>query len=295
MANWPERLLGAIAAANPAHAAKLRRCLPLAAPGYIQAANTFFDAWLDAATLPTVVRHYLELIEDMTALQQVYARTGNYPFHTFSDAERAVYADHARMSRHLDGLGLAQFLWIDQVERFRFFQEWLAQLEAGPYLEIGPGHGLYLQSALARSALAPFTVVDVSAASLERARCFAGEDPDYVHADCLSWSPPQRFQALTFAEVLEHVEAPTPLLNRLHTLLQPGGTVFFSSPVHAPMPDHILAWPSVVHLRQLLRAHDFTIVRERCVAVDHLPLDTAERLRLPIMYAAILAPRAHAF
>jgi 2-polyprenyl-3-methyl-5-hydroxy-6-metoxy-1,4-benzoquinol methylase len=293
MENWLTKLLSAIAQQNPAHAKKLRRQLPFDNVTYSSAAERFFSHWLgnnENYSLDDIIADYLSLIEEMAQLQKNYATTGRYPNTSFKAVCEDFYSDSARMNRHLNGLALAQFLWIDQIQRFEFFNEWIGHLESGPYMEIGPGHGLYLETAfrLGQQKLSPFVVIDVSQSSLDRARFFVGEQPSYHLCDFLEFSEKKTFGAIAFGEVLEHVEEPSKFLGKLHSLLNRNGSVFFSSPIHAPMPDHIIAYESIDQLRELLRENQFHISEESICAVDNLDIDVAHRLKLPMMYSAIL-------
>lgn len=293
--NWLNAVLEALGIALPVQAAKVRRLLPLGNALYEEAASCFYRAWFTrkgAWTLDRAMAAYAALLKEMVELQALYARTGRYPHTAFAEVQTSVYAQPDRMRLHLEALALAQFLWIDQWERFAFYSRWIGQQASRQHLEIGPGHGLYLAKAVRRLGPAgcAFTAVDVSPASLATARAMAGPDVSFVAADFLEWQPPTRFDSLTMGEVLEHVEDPPAFLAKARECLQTGAQAFVSAPLHAPMPDHIFPFADVPALRQLLYSAGFRIRDEHACAVDALPLDLAHRFRKPIMYAAILEP-----
>jgi SAM-dependent methyltransferase len=54
------------------------------------------------------------------------------------------------------------------------------------------------------------------------------------------------FDVITAIEVLEHVEHPVKVLQRIRSLLRPGGLFFYTTGNAAPHAKHILKWPYVV-------------------------------------------------
>lgn len=293
--NWPTRILEAVGRHAPSQPPKLKRLLPLGDPAYLSEANRFFGKWFsreEAWPVDASAAAYARLIQEMQRLQADYARTGRYPHASFAEVERRVYSNSARMREHLEALALAQFLWIDQWERFAFFSEWIDQQQSARHLEIGPGHGLYLERTVRafQSQNTAITALDVSASSLQTARAIAGDAVTWLAADFLEWQPGKPANSITMGEVLEHVEEPAAFLDKVRQSLSPGGQVFLSTPLHAPMPDHITAFPDVGAVRDLIESRGFVIVREHQRAVDGLPLELAQRFLKPIMVCAILQP-----
>lgn len=291
--NWLKQTLELLACRSPDQHRKLLRLLPLREPAYRQEADRFFKAWFSrpgAWTLGKAVEAYLHLLEEMKLLQADYIRTGRYPNSSFAAVESGFYKHPDLMRRHLEALALAQFLWIDQWERFAFFSKWAENLDSRRHLEVGPGHGLYLEKTL-RSLTDPQTrilALDVSPDSLQAAARIAGPRARYIPADFLQWNPSGVFDSLTLGEVIEHVETPARFLEKAAQCLRPGGSLFISTPLHAPMPDHISAFDSVQALRDLLTAPGFRIRAEHLCPADRLPLGLALRFLKPIMYCALL-------
>lgn len=291
--NWLRQTLELLACRRPAQHRKLLRLLPLRETAYRTEANRFFKAWFSrpgAWTLERSVEAYLHLLDEMKVLQAGYVRTGRYPNSSFAAVETDFYRHPDLMRRHLEALALAQFLWIDQWERFAFFSKWADSLDSQNHLEVGPGHGLYLEKTL-RSLTDPETrilALDVSPDSLQAAASVAGPRAHYIPADFLQWTPPGVFDSLTLGEVIEHVESPARFLEKAAQCLRPGGSLFISTPLHAPMPDHISAFASVEALRALLTAPGFRIRAEHICPADRLPLELALRFLKPIMYCALL-------
>ena len=57
---------------------------------------------------------------DMQRLYEDFKKTNKYMYSTFKEVENEYYNKPDVMNYHMHGLALAQFLWPDQYERFRF-------------------------------------------------------------------------------------------------------------------------------------------------------------------------------
>mgnify|MGYP005841788603 CR=1 FL=1 len=291
--NWLKQTLELLAHRCPAQHRKLLRLLPLRESAYRKEADHFFNAWFTrpgAWSLEESLEAYLRLLDEMKDLQADYIRTGRYPNRSFAAVEAGFYKHPDLMRRHLEALALAQFLWIDQWERFAFFSNWAQALDSQRHLEVGPGHGLYLEKTIRSLKVSKTRILalDVSPDSLQAAASVAGPRASYISVDFLQWDPQKTFDSLTLGEVLEHVESPARFLEKAAHCLRPGGSLFISTPLHAPMPDHISAYANVEALRRLLTAPGFRIRAEHLCAADKLPLELAFRFLKPVMYCAIL-------
>lgn len=99
-------------------------------------------------------------------------------------------------------------------------------------LDVGCGGGI-LSEAMAHHG-ARVTAIDMAEASLSVARLHLLEsklDIDYrkCAAEDLATEHPGRFDVITCLEMLEHVPDPSAVVKACHTLVKPGGLVFFST------------------------------------------------------------------
>ncbi|MDA0688641.1 MAG: bifunctional 2-polyprenyl-6-hydroxyphenol methylase/3-demethylubiquinol 3-O-methyltransferase UbiG [Proteobacteria bacterium] len=99
-------------------------------------------------------------------------------------------------------------------------------------LDVGCGGGI-LSEAMAHHG-ARVTAIDMAEASLSVARLHLLEsklDIDYrkCAAEDLAKEQPGRFDVITCLEMLEHVPDPSAVVRACHTLVKPGGLVFFST------------------------------------------------------------------
>jgi SAM-dependent methyltransferase len=234
---------------------------------------------------------HLRMRQTMTEERLYFLRHGSYSSTSFAEVNQRVYANPEVMETHMYGLVLAQFLWADQVERFRFFCENLPAYapSIARYLEVGGGHALYIREAVQAIPNAVFDLVDISGSSIELARGLCSSDRVSFHSrDIFEFGHESQYDFVTMGEVIEHVEAPLNLLRRVRQLLKPGGRSYITTPANAPMIDHIHLFRDEDEIRAMLREAGFEIESERMRFAEDVPVLKARRLKLPLMYAAFV-------
>lgn len=116
----------------------------------------------------------------------------------------------------------------------------------GRVLDVGAGYGSFVMLARERgfdavgTEIAPFEV-EFSRRRVQRDR--PDEDPAAVFLDDGIFNPaldPQRFDAVTFWNVLEHIDDINAVLSRAAALLKPGGAIYIICPNYA-------AWRTEAH------------------------------------------------
>jgi 2-polyprenyl-3-methyl-5-hydroxy-6-metoxy-1,4-benzoquinol methylase len=295
MAPLLPEILTQIDAADPTLGLRLRSYVEKGDAAFHERAESFFARYakfLAEQGLPLSfgVDHFVYLHHSLAKLRDEFLASGKYRNSSFDEVNRDVYSNAENMQRHMHGLVLAQFLWPDQYERFRFFADALPGYRptVKRYLEIGGGHALYLSEAAKVLAEATVEVVDVSATSLEMARTISQQPRiRYHHMDVFDF-PDGEFDFITMGEVLEHVEKPRELLAKIGRMLAPNGTTFITTPANAPMVDHIYLFRNAQEIRDMLRESGFEIVAESRHYGVNVKESIAERMKLPLMYAAFL-------
>lgn len=290
-------LLELIATLDQEHAAKLKKTLPLSNPDYQQQSARLLVKLSNAAEslnipLERWAEDYLHLLHEMQNLRQPFLETGRYPNESFAEVEAYFYSNPELMGRHMRALALAQFLWIDQCERMRFFLAHLIE-NSSPirrYLEIGGGHGLFLSEAIdALDSKVSYTMLDISESSLQLARAVVGDRPRYLKGDVFDFEE-EGWDLIVLGEVIEHLEDPRAMLKQLRLLVAPGGRLFLTTPANAPMPDHIYLFRNADEIRSLCHECGWKILTETTAYSDGIRADIAERLQYPLMFAAYLSP-----
>jgi ubiquinone/menaquinone biosynthesis C-methylase UbiE len=232
------------------------------------------------------------MISDMLDERLKFIRKGKYSNTSFEDVEKRIYGNPEIMTYHMHGLVLAQFLWFDQYERLLFFSKNLKKHHNNiqKYLEIGGGHGLYINEAIS---LIPetnqFDLVDISQSSLDLACGIINNDKiSYFLKNIFDFPDDKKYDFITMGEVLEHVEDPLSLLQKIAKLLLKDGVCYITTPINAPMIDHIYLFNNEDEIRDLFKKANFEIIEEKIVISEKITEKQASKYKVPVMYAAFI-------
>jgi 2-polyprenyl-3-methyl-5-hydroxy-6-metoxy-1,4-benzoquinol methylase len=243
--------------------------------------------------LAQMAASYKGMCESFLEEEIFFRRNGVYRCSSFKEAQREVYDNNAFMKIYMEGLLLSQVLWNNHAKGFIFFvRELLGRISPkSRYLEIGPGHGLYLAWA-ARHQQTPVTGWDVSNESLKLTSQSLGAlgmsgSVQLERKDVLEVSDKASFDVITISEVLEHLEQPQLALEKLYQLLVPGGLVFVNMPVNSPAPDHIYLLKAPTEVRELIRSSGFEVVAHDDAPMTGLSIERALKTGSTISCAAI--------
>lgn len=240
---------------------------------------------------------YLKMCGNMLRCQVDFMRTGRYPVESSDHANQAVYSSESEMLSYMVGLGISQFLWSTHYEIFSFFSAAFHERsgQIANYLEIGPGHGLFLEKALALGAnLKEAVAVDISPTSLGLTQAIITHSmPDkknihFVLGDILKTDLGRQFDFITMGEVLEHVNQPNTLLSRLKQMLAPGGFGFISTCANCPAIDHVYQFDTVDQIRELITSSGLIIEKDLPLPVENMSVSEAENQRITINYCALV-------
>lgn len=243
-----------------------------------------------------LVRSYMTILVDTMDAQRHFLRTGCYPHASFAEVADSVYFNPDYMTRYMIGLALTAFLWPAHVAIRHFFQDALPSGREGTYLEIGPGHGLFLLHAMRQGAFRRFVGVDISRSSIELTRAAVralhpvGEAAlelclaDFLDGAALAGP----YDMIVMGEVLEHVEQPGAFLRRIADLATPETLAFVSTCVNAPAIDHITLFPDLDTLDRLIDDSGLAVRSRLAVPHEGKTLEQCLRQRLPINVAYVL-------
>lgn len=247
-------------------------------------------------TLDYLAESYLTILGDTLDEQSHFRDHGHYRHSTFAAVAESVYHDREYMDRYMYGLAITNFLWPNHVAMARFLRQTLPRDRAGRYLEVGPGHGFLLLSAIEVGSFEEYLGIDLSAASVEQTETIIGhfhpdaparvELHDFLEASDLV---PGSFDAIVMGEVLEHVEQPEVFLRRIAELAKVDGYIFVTTCINAPAVDHIYLWRTTDELEDLITSSGLTIVRSLRLPYEGKSLEESRALQLPINVAYVLA------
>jgi 2-polyprenyl-3-methyl-5-hydroxy-6-metoxy-1,4-benzoquinol methylase len=297
MKNFTNYILDKTEKLNPVHAKKLRSNIDNFDEEYYKIANEFFDKYLsflmlENKNLDYAINCYLSMISDMNIEAVNFRRSGKYSSSTFEEVKERVYANPEIMEYYMHGLIMSQFLWKHHYDLFTYFMKSMPRYieNTKNYLEIGAGHGLYLSKALeVLKNDTSFTVVDISKTCIDMTKKFTNDNRiTFNLIDVFDFYDDINFDFITMGEVLEHVERPLELLNKLHTLLDDNGTIFITTPTNAPAIDHIYLFNNIMEIQNLITSAGFRIESEMSFFSEDVSSEKAERLKVCILYGAFL-------
>lgn len=269
-------------------------------PLYWERANRFADILLPVAEQlgiepEYIADSYLKVCHEMLVEQIKFRRTGKYSRTQAAEAYKDVYKSKKVMEAYMLGAALSQFFWPNHYAMFNFFITESGKLRnVKKYLEVGPGHGLYLVESLKRFEQASFLAVDLSPISIQLAETVTnafvpGRACQFMEKDVSSFDPDKdRFDFIVMGEVLEHLDCPVLVLNKLRSLLSPGGHLFMSTCSNCPAIDHVYHFKNVDQIREMISCVGLEIVSEIALTV---PPDSDENWNPEIdecNYASIL-------
>lgn len=297
-ANDIQRLVDLILAGNPSHTPFLQESLATIDDTSRQELGNYLAYWRHhGVSLPYMAECYNTIVQDIFVEQIYFMRHKRYRHSSYADVAAAVYDNPEYMEKYMYGLSLTLFLWSMHRRLKRFFEETLPRDVSGDYLEIGPGHGWYLMTALTKTAYSRFIGMDVSAKSIEicanilesgyfgQFTDFVLRCADFVTADFEG----HVFDAVVMGEVLEHVEAPDVFLRRVRELTHAQSYIFISTCMNAPAIDHISLFSSVEHLESLINAAGLRITKECLLPYPGLTAEETTAKRMPMNIGVVLA------
>jgi 2-polyprenyl-3-methyl-5-hydroxy-6-metoxy-1,4-benzoquinol methylase len=247
--------------------------------------------------LPAFVESYKWLCGIFNEEQIAFMRTGKYRRSSFADADAAVYANSSYMQKYMEGLLVSQLFWNNHAKSYLFHETFIQGLKPhSRYLEIGPGHGLYLATAALEPNCEVVEAWDVSEESLLQTeastRRMGVTKPvrlvkrDVVEAGIREEGAPT-FDVIVICEVLEHLEYPARALDNLRSLLAPGGRILVNFPINSPAPDHIYLLESLEAVESMIKNAGFRIEAAQGFPTTGYSLKRAMATRATVSCAVI--------
>jgi ubiquinone/menaquinone biosynthesis C-methylase UbiE len=300
-----DELINLIGAKSPLQKKKLERYLSKRDERFWADAEQFAASYFsylkhENISLEFVVDAYLKMCRDMFRSQVSFMRSGVYPVDSSTQAFKTVYNNEMEMKSYMLGLAVSQYLWDTHYEMYSTFTNYLKKISGNvkSYLEIGPGHGLFLSKAMdILDKDAEIIGVDISPMSVEITKSIisfmhAGTKASFFNADIMEMPIEQKFDFVTMGEVLEHVMHPERLLIKIGELLADNGSAFISTCVDCPAIDHVYHFKSVNEIRDMISQCGLKIITERVLPVEELPMEEIVAQKITINYCAILTKQA---
>jgi len=259
------------------------------------------DAYIRFAASVGIESGYLaesyDLIVKDTLREQLYfQRHGRYRFSTFDEVAGSVYFNEEYMRKYMHGLAITAYLWPNHRALHRYFVDVIPTGDTGQYLEIGPGHGVFMMCAMRESAYTRFQGIDISPTSVEMTRSLLGSgffgefdnwaivEQDFFASDMKD----DGYSAVVMGEVLEHVEDPGQFLSRINAVSREDAFIFITTPINAPAIDHIYLFESVESIETLVSQAGLAVRDSLLVPYPGLSVDESIAQKLPVNVAMVL-------
>lgn len=247
-------------------------------------------------SMPYLAQCYLTIVGDTLTEQIYFMKHRKYRNSSFKDVADAVYHNKEYMDRYMYGLAISDFFWPNHIAMTRFFKKCLPRGQKGKYLEIGPGHGYYIMTALETSSYDDFLGIDLSEASIGQTQAiidyfspeakgrFTLKNMDFLEAKDLE---PGSFSAIVMGEVLEHVEQPQVFINRIAELAAPDAFIYMTTCANAPAVDHIYLYTCPKDVEDQFAAGGLKIVDSAILPYEGQTLERCikEGLAINVAYA----------
>ncbi len=200
------------------------------------------------------------IVKDTLREQLFFQRHKRYRYSTYAEVADSVYFDDQYMSKYMHGLAITAWLWPNHRDMHQYFAASIPTTATGTYLEVGPGHGVYMMTAMRLSQYDRFEGIDLSPTSVDMTKALlsscAGPGVADYEIYCRDFLKDDlhhdRYDAIVIGEVLEHVEKPLDFLKKIRELAVEGAFIFVTTPINAPAIDHIYLFDSFTAIEELV-------------------------------------------
>lgn len=285
---------------NPMHSKRIQKNLKNFNQEYFNRANEFFLKYesllkKDNKSFDYAIDCYMQMLADVNFESIHFLETGEYTSKSFEEVNQRVYNNPEVMEYYMHGLLMSQFLWKQHYDILLWFNKMIIKncTNTENYLEVGGGHGLYISEAIGLIGdEANYDLVDISKSSLDIAeKMISNHKVKTILTDIFEYFPAKKYDFITMGEVLEHVEEPVKLLQKLHSLLDDNGKLFITTPTNAPAIDHIYLFKNANDIREVISESGFNVEEELCIFSEDVSSEIAERFKISMMYACVLVKK----
>lgn len=248
----------------------------------------------DLEQFKKTTQNLIRMSEEFLDLQGQLEIKGHYKYSSFEEVKENIIDNASVMEGgYLDALFLSQAFWPNHNRILSFFIEDFCRNtdRMGKVLEVPCGSGVFSLEFLRRN---PWdaSLCDLSRYSVHFSKSvldhFHIENAQYIHGNVFDLDDHEAYDRIICGELLEHLENPEQLLDKLHSLLKADGLIFLTTAVWAAAIDHLYLFKSAREVDEMLTKR-FDILRQRVLPLN--PNEDPHRERIPINYAAILKKR----
>lgn len=251
---------------------------------------------LTGGDLGRYLESYRWMCDTFNEEQVFFYRHKRYRRSSFEEANAAVYSNAEFMQKYMEGLLVSQLYWHNHAKSYIFHSRFIDRLPSGfRYLEIGPGHGLYLSTVANQDKCADAEAWDFSAESVRQTdgslkKLGITRPVRLMERDVQATvtSPPNTFfDAIVISEVLEHLEQPKQALETLRAHLAPKGNILIHFPINSPAPDHIYFLDSMEAVAKLVESAGLKVASIEGHSASGYTLDRAMAIQATVSVLVI--------
>lgn len=230
-----------------------------------------------------IASDYLKMIKDMRTEGLYFYKHGKYRCDNQTIANEYVYSKPEVMTYYMNALLVSQVMWKHHFNIFMYFQSHLQPLFINhsklSILDIGPGHGFF--SYLIKKEFPDYKkidIVDISDTSLEMTKNIIGFDEDkinYYKKDIFDYDDSNKYDFIVLGEVIEHLDNPKQILEKLARLLNPNGILWLTTPTNSPALDHVYLFKTKEEVFSLVKDSGLTIVDSCSYFAEDMDEETA--------------------
>ncbi len=238
---------------------------------------------------------YLSMITDMRVEGLRFRKTKKYSCANQHQAYLNVYSKTDVMEYYMNALLLSQVLWTHHFKMLMFFKD---QLQGSflshtkNVLDIGPGHGFFSYLVIQNlGSISNIDIVDISEGSLEMTKAIIGDGEGkikYFNRDIFNYQSDSKYDLIILGEVLEHLDEPLLILNKLSGLLRENGILWLTTPTNAPAIDHVYLFRSRSEIVDLLVKANLVIIKDFGCFAEEVSKEMATRFDISFLLGAFL-------
>ena len=298
-------LLGEVYKKSPLQKKKIEAMLLKSDDKYLKEAGLFAEIYLPflkayGIDVSSAAADYVKFCSNMMSCQVYFMKTGKYPLEKASEPYKNIYSDEKEMQSYMIGQAISMFLWSTHYNEFLLFLKYIEKYAKtlSSYLEIGPGHGLFLNRALDfLNKDARVTAVDISPVSMRISKNIINylkphsKNINFIEIDMLDLNLNEKYDFITMGEVLEHVNYPEKLLLKLRELLSEKGMAYISSCANGPAIDHVYHFKYIEEIRKMLEDSGLKIIEDKVLPTEDMPMAEILEKKIAVDYCAIVGKK----
>lgn len=274
-ARFIREILEEITRKDPFHARTLIKGMEeLKGKEYARLINMIFNYFnKQGLSAREVSEDYLKMIADMRREMKYFSIYGEYSCKNQEEAYNKVYSNPEVMGYYMNALILTNLLWSHHFEMFDYFSVIIKHLPIKSahkrVLDVGSGHGLYIDAVRRSNGNSKIDILDISASSLKVIKeMIGGEGLNFIQSDILEYDSKDKYDFIILGEILEHMDNPLELLKKAEELLHEDGLMWISVPTNAPAIDHVYLFKNEKEVLDLIALAGFYVYLREIITIE---------------------------